>query len=70
MQKQQTTSNFLVFKHSNTLFPEKVSAPVGGRKLVCKIRHGLSRHPKRANFSLVRDVATGIEIKETGVFTR
>ena len=49
---------------------QAVSAPVGGRRLVCKIRHGLGRHRERSNFSLVRDVATGIEIKETGVFTR
>ena len=43
---------------------------MGGRRLVCKIRHGLGRHPNPSNFSLIKDVSTGIEVKEVGVVTR
>ena len=37
---------------------------------MCKIRHGLGRHLNPSNFSLIKDMTTGIEIKEVGIMTR
>ena len=54
----------------NCHFYPKISNPVGGRRLVCKIRHGLGRHQNPSNFSLIKDLSTGIEIKEVGIMTR